>query len=67
MIYANSLINLKFKEMKIQTYISKFKDLSGGYNGQIDYNDTQIQVFAKTKKEVKRIINECKNAIKPCK
>lgn len=51
--------------MKIGIYKAKEKNMSGEFTGQIDYGETQIQVFASKKKELNRILTEIKKIIKP--
>ncbi len=51
--------------MKVDSYLTNRKNFSGQYFGQVDFGTTQIQVFADSKKEVKRLVSEMRKAIKP--
>lgn len=51
--------------MKIETFISSLRNLSGHYFGQIDYNDNQVHVFSSSKAETKRLVKEISKIIKP--
>jgi len=52
---------------RIQIYKKAGKNMDGAYIGQLDYGETQIQVFAETVQECNRLIAGIKDIIKPLK